>query len=56
MIVTVNARSFFLYFIQDGRTAVHYAARSSSEGVDKLRLLIDRGADVHGADKVSTMV
>ena len=56
MVVTVNARSFFLYFTQDGKTAVHYAADSESEGVDKLRLLIERGADVHGADKVSTMV
>ena len=56
MIVTVNARSFFLYFIQDGKTAVHHAAGSASEGVDKLRLLIERGVDVHGADKVSTMV
>ena len=56
MIVTVNARSFVLFCIQFGQTAVHHAAGSSSEGVDKLRLLIERGADVHGADKVSTMV
>ena len=56
MIVTVNARSFVLFCIQYGKTAVHYAAGSSSEGVDKLKLLIERGVDVQGADKVSTMV
>ena len=54
--MTVYARSFLSYFIQDGKTAVHYAAESASEGMDKWRFLGARNANVHAADKFSPMV
>ena len=42
--------------IQGGKTAVQYAAESESEGVDKLRFLVESGANVHIAAGVSTIV
>ena len=47
---------FSVLSIQWRKTAVHYAAESESEGVDKLRFLVESGADVHVADGVSTIV
>ena len=47
---------FSVLSIQEGKTVVHYAALSGSEGVDKLRFLVESGADVHVADGVSTIV
>ena len=47
---------FSVLSIQGRKTAVHYAAESESEVVDKLRFLVESGADVHVADGVSTIV
>ena len=44
--------SFILY--QMGRTALHYAAMYGH--IDVMRLLLDKGADVHSRDKVSYMI
>ena len=47
---------FSVLSIQWHQTAVHYAARSGSGGVDKLRFLVECGADVLAANLVSTIV
>ena len=47
---------FPILSIKGGKTAVHFAAISESEGVDKLRFLVESGVDVHVADVVSTIV
>ena len=42
----------FLYFFQRGRTALHRAAESKSEGKEKLMVLLENGADSYVQDQV----
>ena len=49
----VFQHSFENCFVQDGRTALHLAAESFSDGVKKMELLIDKGANVTAVDKVN---
>ena len=42
----------FLYCVQIGRTALHWAAKSESEGKEKLMVLLENGADCNVQDQV----
>ena len=42
----------FWYCVQDGRSALHWAAESESEGKEKLMVLLEKGADCNVQDQV----
>ena len=42
----------FLYCVQVARTALHRAAESESEGKEKLKVLLENGADCNVQDQV----
>ena len=45
--------SLFLFFDQYGRTALHNAAASEYDGVDKMSVLLEKGADPNACSWVS---
>ena len=45
--------SFPLFFDQYGRTALHDAAASEYDGVDKISVLLEKGADPNACSRVS---
>ena len=50
----VSHKSCLLLFIQNGSTALHEAALSEFEGMEKMKILVEYGANVNIQDKVST--
>ena len=49
----VSLKSFVLLFIQKGSTALHRAALSEFEGMEKMKILIEYGANVNIQNEVS---
>ena len=49
----VSLKSFLLLFIQKGSTSLHEAALSKFEGVEKMKILIEYGANVNIQNEVS---
>ena len=50
----VSQKSFLLLLIQNGSTALHEAALSEFEGMEKMKILAECGANVNLQDEVST--
>ena len=50
----VSLKSFLLLFIQKGSTSLHEAALSKFEGGEKMKILIEYGANVDIQNEVST--
>ena len=49
----VSQKSCLLLFIQSGSTALHGAASSEFEGMEKMKILVEYGANVNLQNEVS---
>ena len=49
----VSQKSCLLLFIQNGSTALHEAAFSEFEGMEKMKILVEYGANVNLQNEVS---
>ena len=49
----VSHKSCLLLFIQNGSTALHEAALSEFEGMEKMKILVEYGANVNLQNEVS---
>ena len=49
----VSQKSCLLLFIQNGSTALHEAALSEFEGMEKMKILVEYGANVNLPKEVS---
>ena len=49
----VSQKSCLLLFIQNGSTALHEAALSEFEGMEKMKILVEYGANVNLQKEVS---
>ena len=49
----VSQKSCLLLFIQNGSTALHEAALSEFEGMEKMKILVEYGANVNLQNEVS---
>ena len=49
----VSQKSCLLLFIQNGSTALHKAALSEFEGMEKMKILVEYGANVNLPKEVS---